>query len=181
MIPDGPADRSGHQDRLFHEAITCHRSELARFMCGYERDPGRRQELQQELLLAIWRSLAGYRADCSLRTWVYRVAHHVGARHVARSVRRADRHHVELEAVEPAAMAHFENDRVDRELDLERVMGLVHRLRPIDREVMLLYLEDLGAAAIGEVTGLSARNVATKIHRIKTLLASRLRHQEGPG
>jgi RNA polymerase sigma-70 factor, ECF subfamily len=40
--------------------------------------------------------------------------------------------------------------------------------------VMLLYLEDLDAAAIGEVTGLSARNVATKVHRLKALLAHRL-------
>ena len=50
----------------------------------------------------------------------------------------------------------------------------MHALAPLDREVMLLYLEDLDAAAIGEITGLSARNVATKIHRLKVLLARRL-------
>jgi len=38
---------------------------------------------------------------------------------------------------------------------------------------MLLYLEDLDAAAIGEITGLSARAVATRIHRIKKILAGR--------
>lgn len=56
----------------------------------------------------------------------------------------------------------------------ERVMALVHALGGVDREVMLLYLEDLDAASIAEVTGLSARNVATKVHRIKSLLASML-------
>ncbi|MGZ6014354.1 MAG: sigma factor-like helix-turn-helix DNA-binding protein [Phenylobacterium sp.] len=44
---------------------------------------------------------------------------------------------------------------------------------PPDRQVLLLYLEDLDAAAIGEITGLSAGAVATKIHRLKALLARR--------
>ncbi len=59
----------------------------------------------------------------------------------------------------------------ERQMDLARVYALIHRLGPVDREVMLLYLEDLDAAAIGEITGLSANNVATKVHRIKKLLA----------
>lgn len=42
---------------------------------------------------------------------------------------------------------------------------------------MLLYLEDMDAASIGEVTGLSARNVATKVHRIKKLLSEQLQLQ----
>ena len=48
---------------------------------------------------------------------------------------------------------------------------MIHRLPPADRQVMLLYLEDLSAAEIGEVTGLSANAVAVRIHRIKALLA----------
>jgi RNA polymerase sigma-70 factor (ECF subfamily) len=53
-------------------------------------------------------------------------------------------------------------------------LALLHRLRPLDRELMLLYLEELDAASIGDIMGLSARNVATKIHRIKALLAQQL-------
>jgi RNA polymerase sigma-70 factor (ECF subfamily) len=43
-------------------------------------------------------------------------------------------------------------------------------LRALDRQVMLLYLEGCDGAAIAEVVGLSAGNVATKIHRIKQIL-----------
>ena len=45
---------------------------------------------------------------------------------------------------------------------------------------MLLYLEDMDAAGIGEITGLSARAVATRIHRIKALLARHFRQGESP-
>jgi RNA polymerase sigma-70 factor (ECF subfamily) len=45
-------------------------------------------------------------------------------------------------------------------------------LKPLDLEIILLYLEGEPAASIAEITGLSAGNVATKIHRIKRLLGA---------
>lgn len=173
MKPSEPPNR---QDELYQQAMRSHGLELARFMCGYEKDPSRREELQQELLVAVWQSLAGFRGDCSLRTWVYRVAHNVGASHVGHSLRQADRQCLELEAAELLADEQADMGRVERSIDLARILALVHRLRPLDREVMLLYLEDVEATAIGEITGMSARNVATKIHRIKALLGARLGH-----
>jgi RNA polymerase sigma-70 factor (ECF subfamily) len=50
---------------------------------------------------------------------------------------------------------------------------MIQSLKPLDRQVILSYLEGMDAAAIGEITGLAAGNVATKIHRIKTVLARR--------
>jgi RNA polymerase sigma-70 factor (ECF subfamily) len=61
---------------------------------------------------------------------------------------------------------------LDRDNSLERLLRIVERLKPVDRQVILLYLEDLNAEAIGEVVGLSPENIATKIHRIKKLLAT---------
>jgi RNA polymerase sigma-70 factor (ECF subfamily) len=52
-----------------------------------------------------------------------------------------------------------------------RLYALIRQLESPDDQVMLLYLEDMDAAAIGEVTGLSANAVAIRIHRIKLLLA----------
>jgi RNA polymerase sigma factor (sigma-70 family) len=60
----------------------------------------------------------------------------------------------------------------------DRLLATIHRLAPADRQVMLLYLEDLTAAEIGEVTGLSASAVAVRIHRIKALLAEPYRAEE---
>jgi RNA polymerase sigma-70 factor (ECF subfamily) len=65
----------------------------------------------------------------------------------------------------------------DRRLSIERLLELIHRLKPLDRQVMLAYLEGMDAGSIAEITGISSRNVATKIHRTKQLLARRF--QEG--
>lgn len=166
------------QDALWLEASRRHGRDVARFVAGYERDPARRQELLQEVHLALWQSFAGFRGQCSLRTWVYRIAHNTGATHIQRSVRAVDRDHVVLEDIEDTAVGDEGLASTERRLDLERVFALIHRLGPLDREVMLLYLEDLDAAAIGEITGLSASNVAVKVHRIKKLLALRLNARE---
>ncbi|MCV2359921.1 sigma-70 family RNA polymerase sigma factor [Paucibacter sp. TC2R-5] len=168
------------QEQRFREAIALHGAELARFMAGYERDEAKRRELLQELQLALWQSLAGFKGDCSLRTWVYRVAHNVGASHVQRSLRLREGKGLDLEELEASESASLSDQgaamqQTERAIDLARIMGWIHRLKMPDRELMLLYLEGLDAAAIGEVTALSARNVATKIHRIKALLAAKHR------
>jgi RNA polymerase sigma-70 factor (ECF subfamily) len=62
-------------------------------------------------------------------------------------------------------------DSASNQQALERVRGLIQRLKPPDALVMSLYLEDIGASEIGEIIGLSATAVATRIHRIKTVLA----------
>jgi RNA polymerase sigma-70 factor (ECF subfamily) len=58
----------------------------------------------------------------------------------------------------------------DRRFSAAILLDLIHRLKPLDRQVILLYLEGEAAGSIAEVTGISAANVATKIHRIKRML-----------
>jgi len=162
------------QDACYRQAIAAFGTDIARFVKGYERDPTRRQELLQEVHVALWQSFAGFKEQCSMRTWVYRVAHNVGVSHVQRSVRAVGQAGLELQEAEFVVDEKADIEILDRRLDLERLLALIYGLAPLDREVMLLYLEDLDAASIGEITGLSARNVATKIHRIKALLATKL-------
>lgn len=168
------AEADASQNSRYRHAMASYGSDIARFAMGYERDAAKRQELLQDIHVAIWQSFATYREQCSLRTWVYRVAHNVGASHVQRSLRMADRLSLDLDAAELVADDRADTGHTERRLDMQRLLALIHRLAPLDREVMLLYLEDMDAAAIGEITGLSARNVATKVHRIKAVLAAQL-------
>jgi RNA polymerase sigma-70 factor, ECF subfamily len=62
---------------------------------------------------------------------------------------------------------------VDRRMTIDQLYALVQKLEPLDREVILLYLEGIDAASIGDITGISPGNAATKIHRIKKILANR--------
>jgi RNA polymerase sigma-70 factor, ECF subfamily len=162
------------QDDLYERAAAEFGAALGRLARGYEADPDKRRDLLQEIHLALWRSFERFRADCSLRTWVYRVAHNTAISWVTRQKRDRLQMLVSLEEVEMAPVP----PDADRRLALERLTHLVQRLKPEDREVILAYLEGMAAAEIGELTGMSARNVATKVHRIKNLLA-RSFHEAG--
>jgi RNA polymerase sigma-70 factor (ECF subfamily) len=62
-------------------------------------------------------------------------------------------------------------EAANRRVNLDRLSDLVQRLKPLDRQVIVCYLEDMDATSIGEITGLSPGNVAIRIHRIKDVLA----------
>ncbi len=55
---------------------------LDRLARGYEADADLRRDLRQDIHTELWRSLARFDGRCSLRTWVYRVAHNTAASHV---------------------------------------------------------------------------------------------------
>ena len=161
------------QDALYREAAETHGSALARLVHAYELDPDKRRDLLQEIHLAIWRSFETFEERCSLRTWVYRVAHNTAATHVMVQQRTNSRVLASLEEVESAASPSDHGADVEQKLLLNRLLELVHRLKPLDRQIMLLYLEDMDAPSIGEVVGISAGNVRIQVHRIKNILARR--------
>lgn len=163
------------QDDLYQRAAEEYGAALSRLARGYEADSDKRRDLLQEIHLALWRSFEGFNQRCSLRTWIYRVAHNTAISWVTRQKRGRPQMLVSLEELDATPVPHD----ADRRMALERLTLLVRRLEPRDREVILAYLEGMDAAAIGELTGLSARNVATKVHRIKNLLARNF--NEGAG
>jgi RNA polymerase sigma-70 factor, ECF subfamily len=170
------------QDDLYRDAADKFGSALERLASAYEADPEKRRDLSQDIHFQLWRSFERYDARCSLRTWVYRVAHHVAASHVLRE-RKIFSNLVSLEELEMLPDKdhghHGEgHSEVDQRRNLERLSMLIQRLKPLDRQVIISYLEDMDAASIGEITGLSPGNVAMRIHRIKNILARRF-HQGG--
>jgi RNA polymerase sigma-70 factor, ECF subfamily len=156
-------------DALYQEINAAYGAALRRLSRGYERDPELRRDLLQEIHIELWRSLQSFDGRCSLRTWAYRVAHNVGASHIVRR-RRESARLVELEALDSQPVHVDGEARANEFLSAARLLDLIHRLKPLDRQIMLLYLEGEAAGPIAEVTGLSPSNVATKIHRIKKLL-----------
>lgn len=165
------------QDHLYEEAASTYGAALDRLARAYEEDPDRRRDLLQEIHLALWRSFGRFDRRCSLRTWVYRVSHNTATSQVLR--RRANAPTlVSLDALDETVDDHDAERVIHQRNAMERLLMLIHRLQPLDRQVMLLYLEGVEAAAIGEITGMSPGHVATKVHRIKKILAQRF-HEGG--
>jgi RNA polymerase sigma-70 factor (ECF subfamily) len=161
-----------NQDSLYKDAADKYGSSLERLASAYEADPEKRRDLSQDIHFQLWRSFQRYDARCSLRTWIYRVAHHVAASHVMRE-RRVFSTLVSLEELEMLPDKAEGQFAANQRMSLERLSELIQQLKPLDRQVIVSYLEDMDAVSIGEITGLSPGNVAMRIHRIKNVLARR--------
>jgi RNA polymerase sigma factor (sigma-70 family) len=167
------------QDGRYALAIASFGPALQRLARGFEADVDRRRDLLQEIHIELWRSLDVFEEKCSLRTWVYRVAHNVYASHVMRSRRLNYAGSASLD--ELADMPDRDNPEViagDQQA-LAWLYQTIQQLKPPDAQVMCLYLEDIGAGEIAEIVGISPGAVATRIHRIKTILA-RMFQNGGP-
>jgi len=158
---------------LYKSAIAQFGAAVERLARAYEADPEKRRDLLQDIHLAIWRSFEKFEMRCSLRTWIYRVAHNTGATHVYQQRRRSVETLVSLEEMDRADDGSNLQLDAQREIAMERLMELIHQLRPIDRQLMLLYLEDLDMTTIAEIAGISAGNARVQIHRIKSVLVQR--------
>ncbi len=167
------------RDELYASAAKTYGAAMERLARGYEADPDIRRDLLQDIHVALWRSFEGFDGRCSVRTWIYRVAHNVGATHILRQKRSKQQALVGLEEMEHLPDTKAGVQAADRQRSMDRLLTLIQRLQPLDRHIILSYLEGLDAASIGEIAGLSAGNVATKIHRIKNLLARWFQQGEG--
>src|SRR5687768_12447817 len=123
------------QEDLYKEATQTYGGFLQRLVRAYEADPDKRRDLLQDIHLALWLSLEKYEARCSLRTWVYRVAHNKATSHVVRQHRTNSRELLSLEQIEATADNADPGRNADERMALERLFGLIHRLKPLERDV----------------------------------------------
>jgi RNA polymerase sigma-70 factor, ECF subfamily len=166
-------DRTESQDELYQKAALEYGAALARMAHAYEADPDLRRDLSQEIHLALWRSFGKFNGRCSLRTWIYRVAHNVATSYIVRQTRGKRITFLTLNEAETQALGEDIEISADRNQVLDRLFVLIQRLDPPDRQVIVAYLDGLDAESIAEITGLSAARVWNKIHDIKTVLARR--------
>ena len=169
------------QDALYNDAAAQFGAALDRLAAAYEFDPEKRRDLLQEIHFSVWGSFATYNTRCSRRTWIYRVAHNTATTYVVRQ-RRVYGTLVSLEELDEVSSQDRSQSGFDQRDACQRLFQLIQRLQPLDRQVIVSWLEGLDAVSIGEITGLSPPNVAMKVHRIKTVLTRRfhsgVRHAE---
>ncbi len=169
-------DRNAERDTLYRTTVAEYGAALDRLAVAYEADPEKRRDLRQEIHLQLWRSLERFDGRCSLKTWSFRVAHNVAVTWVVRE-KRNKANLVSLEDIAALPRDPARPPDIDGPRAIERLLAMIRNLKPLDRQIMLSYLEEMDAASISAITGLSPANVAMKIHRIKNVLARNF-HEE---
>ncbi len=139
-----------------------HKGILYKVCNSYCRNRDDREDLAQEIAVHLWRSFGAFDGRCRFSTWMYRVALNVAIsfyrreRTRARNVVSADQRL--LDAVEAPA---------DQTGAVAALHHFIAQLEPLNKALVLLYLDGNSYREIAEVLGISETNVATKINRLK--------------
>ncbi len=157
-------------EQQFNRVLREHGGAISRLAYGYEAVASVREELVQEIVLAIWQALAHFRGECSERTFVFRIAHNRGLTHVWR---RKPLHQPleELEeSDEPVDPRPHPEEHAARTDQRERLMTAIQSLAVTHRQMIVLMLEGLSHAEIAEVVGITENNVAVRLNRARKAL-----------
>ena len=128
----------------------------------FSKDDDEVNDLFQEVLINLWKGYESFGHRSDIRTWIYRVAFNTCIS-MDRKKRRSATVRLEMD------INLFEDrDEDTRQVDL--LHKRIQRLQPFDRAIVLLWLEDLSYEEIGQIVGISTKNVSVRLFRIREQL-----------
>lgn len=173
-VQSATPDRQQH----FVSLLQAHPRLVSSVVCTYCWHADDRKDLAQDITVQLWRAFPAYEASGTFSTWAYRIALNVAISWVRRQTVR-QRHTAPHEApvedvVDPASLAPLD----DRAEFLQR---LLDSLDPMNRALLMLYLEGHRYREISAVLGISHTNVSTKISRLKQRVKALLAEDSNDG
>ena len=153
----------------YEQIIQVHRGLIVKIAKLYTRTRGDFEDLHQDILYQVWKSIHTYRGEAKITTWLYRVALNTAIRYLAK--KEASQKYVSLDHAEDVvADIGMLSDQDEQWLKLQHWLD---ELSALEKAMIILYLEKKSYREIGEITGHSETNVGSKINRIK----SKLKHK----
>lgn len=159
----GIATDSRTPERLFSEYVRAHDAMIRRICLGYARTDQDLEDLYQDVLVNIWRGLPNFRSDSSVKTWIYRITLNTCVSTIrlrSRTVKGAPLDNV----IEMA------DDSQESRVAIKELYECISTLHPLDKAVVMLWLDEYSYDEIAEISGLNRNNVATRLHRAKDKL-----------
>jgi len=149
----------------FTELIRRHAGLIRKVAYAYCKNAADREDVVQDIAIQLWRARDRYDPTFRETTWIYRIA-----LNVAISAYRRGRRHVERR--DPLDEERIIVEPLELPPEVERLRAAIEALSPLERALVVLYLDDCDHATIADILGISSSNVGTKLHRIK----EKLRH-----
>ena len=155
-------------EKQFAQTVAEHKSTIYTVCYMFSQDADEVNDLFQEVLINLWKGFEGFEHRSDIKTWLYRVALNTCIS-LDRKKRRTSSVRLSMDI----------NLFEDRDADTRQV-DLLHQriahLQPFDRAIVLLWLENLSYEEIGQIVGITAKNVSVRLFRIKEQLKQMSNH-----
>jgi RNA polymerase sigma factor (sigma-70 family) len=162
------------QHQCFERWMTDHIAILYRVVNGFAEGDDR-NDLMQEVMLAVWKAIPSFRGQAQPTTFLYRVSHNA-----ALTWRRTQRNYLKrVEQAQAFASAEpLSSQPASTDERLEQLYAAIRRLPELDRSLVLLSLDGLSYQEMASIHGLSESNVGVRLNRIKQRLTKTINEKE---
>jgi len=156
----------------FEALLERHGGIIRKIAFSYARNESDRRDLTQDILLQLWKAYPRYSSERQFSTWMYRIALNVSISFLRKNTRPG------RETVHFDEAQHDVADEDSTSEEMKERLTMLHRIvtnyLPLDRALLLLYLDDRSYREIANILGLTETNVATKLSRLKQRLRDEL-------
>ncbi len=153
-------------EKEFLSMLERHISILVKIVNVYTHTADDRKDLMSDIVYELWKSYPRFRGEAQASTWLYRVALNIALK----SKRKRDNNKLlfvdELIRFDDGV---WENPSGTQEF-IQTLYQCIEELTPINKAIILLYLDDKSNEEIADITGLSRTNVSTRLNRIREQL-----------
>ena len=149
-------------ERQFAKTVREHKSTIYTVCYMFSKDDDEVNDLFQEVLINLWKGYDSFGHRSDIRTWIYRVA--------LNTCISLDRKKRRSATVRLAMDINLFEDRDEDTRQVYLLHKRISRLQPFDRAIVLLWLEDLSYEEIGQIVGITAKNVSVRLFRIREQL-----------
>ncbi|MDX8340605.1 RNA polymerase sigma factor [Draconibacterium sp. IB214405] len=163
------------KEEQFNKLVADNDERIKRICNYYNANKTDQQDMYQEILVNIWKSLDNFRGDSSINTWIYRIAINTSLNYTGKAYRHLK---VMVDADQYNLSSILDDQSLEMKLleekQLEQLQNELNTLSVIDKALISLMLEGLTMKEIGDVIGITESNVKVKIHRIKSQLKQKM-------
>ena len=129
----------------------------------FSKDTDEVNDLFREVLVNLWKGMSSFKGQSDIRTWIYRIA--------LNTCISTDRKK-KITTIPLSMDANLFQDQDEDTKQVKLLHNRISKLQPFDKAIVLLWLENISYDEIGEIVGISTKNVASRLFRIKEKLRS---------
>ena len=145
-------------EKDFSRIVKQHKSTIYTVCYMFSKDADEVNDLFQEVLINLWKGFTSFQGRSDLSTWIWRVS-----LNTCISCERKKK----LDTVPLSMEINLFEDQDEDSQQIQLLHKRIHQLKPFDRAIVLLWLENLSYEEIGAIVGITAKNVGVRFYRIK--------------
>ena len=151
------------KEKAFSDVIKKYKNTVFTVCYLFSKDQDEVNDLFQETLINLWRGFDSFKGQCDVKTWIWRVS-----LNTCLTFERKKRRSVEMVPLNMDIDLFTDTDDDTRQI--QQLYRRINKLGVVDRAIILLWLENMSYEEIGQIIGISTKNVSVKLVRIKEQL-----------